>query len=83
VKLFKNGELVVEGGGAAVLGTPCNALKALHTLLERLPSHGPLEPGELITTGSLTTSMAVAPGETWSTRILGLPLPGLTLTFTA
>jgi 2-oxo-3-hexenedioate decarboxylase len=82
VTLFKNGEPLAAGGGANVLGSPLNALAHLAGLLTSLPDHPPLEPGELITTGTLTDALPVSPGETWSTRIEGLELAGTTLRFT-
>ena len=42
----------------------------------------PLAAGEIVTTGVLTDAHSVSPGETWSTEIAGLPLPGLRITFT-
>ena len=36
-----------------------------------------LAPGEIVTTGTLTRAFPVSAGERWSTRIDGLPLPGL------
>jgi 2-oxo-3-hexenedioate decarboxylase len=81
VSLQKDGSTVAEGGGELVLGSPLNALGHLVALLETLPEHPPLEAGELITTGTLTAALPVAPGETWSTRIEGLDLPGLSVAF--
>jgi 2-oxo-3-hexenedioate decarboxylase len=45
------------------------------------PIAPPLEPGELISTGSLTGAFAVASGETWTTELSGLPLDGLRVGF--
>ena len=33
-------------------------------------------------TGTITDAHPVRPGESWSTRLQGLPLPGLSLRFT-
>jgi 2-oxo-3-hexenedioate decarboxylase len=81
ISLLKNGSLAAEGGGELGLGSPLNALAHIIEVLETLPGHPPLEAGELITTGTLTAALPVAPGETWSTRIEGLPLPGFELRF--
>ncbi len=81
ISLVKEGSLAAEGGGALVLGSPLKALAHLVEVLATLADHPPLEAGELVTTGTLTTALPVAPGETWSTRIEGLPLPGMTLRF--
>ena len=43
------------------------------------PLGRPLQPGDIITTGTVTRAFPVAPGERWSTQMTGLPLPGLEL----
>jgi 2-oxo-3-hexenedioate decarboxylase len=37
--------------------------------------------GEIVTTGTLTPALPVRGGETWSTRLAGIELPGLALRF--
>jgi 2-oxo-3-hexenedioate decarboxylase len=81
-RLLNNGELVSEGGGEVVLGSPLNALAHLIEVVGALPDHPRLTAGEIVTTGTLTAAMPVAAGETWSTEIEGLPLQGLRLRFT-
>jgi 2-oxo-3-hexenedioate decarboxylase len=81
IVLLRDGSPVAEGGGALVLGSPLNALAHLIDVLDGLPDHPRLQAGELITTGTLTAALPVAAGETWSTRVQGLPLPGLALDF--
>jgi 2-keto-4-pentenoate hydratase len=57
-----DGELVATGTGAAVLGGPA---RAVAWLAERLGENGRrLEPGELVSTGSLTEAVPVAAGTT-------------------
>ncbi len=76
------GSSVVDRGvGANVLGTPLLALVHLVEVLAAQPDAPPLAAGEIVTTGVITDAHPVAAGETWSTEIDGLPLPGLTLTF--
>jgi 2-oxo-3-hexenedioate decarboxylase len=83
IELSCNGEPVRTGGGRLVLGSPLEALNYLVQVLAELPEHPPLLPGEIITTGTLTDAMPVQPGQTWSTRIDGLPpLEGFELTLT-
>jgi 2-oxo-3-hexenedioate decarboxylase len=78
---LRQGERVVDRGvGANVLGSPLLALGHLVRLLSNHP-WAPLAPGELVTTGVLTDAHPVGPGQTWTTEISGLPLPGLSLTF--
>jgi 2-oxo-3-hexenedioate decarboxylase len=81
VALSRNGEVIDRGVGANVLDGPLNALRHLITLLKDDKSNPPVAAGEIITTGSLTRAFAIAPGETWSTEIQGLPLSGVSLTF--
>jgi 2-oxo-3-hexenedioate decarboxylase len=72
--------VAAEGGGDLVLGSPLNALAYLVRTLASLPEHPPLEKGELVTTGTLTTALPVQPGQTWFTRLHGLAgFEGLTL----
>jgi len=77
VELSRGGELIDRGVGANVLGSPLLALGYLLDLLKGQP----LAAGEIVTTGVLTDAHPVAPGERWSTRFSGLPLPGLAVEF--
>jgi 2-oxo-3-hexenedioate decarboxylase len=77
------GEAVVERGlGSNVLGSPLLALGHLVGLLRDQPEAPPLAAGEIVSTGTLTDAHPVAPGEIWRTEISGIPLRGLTLSFT-
>jgi 2-oxo-3-hexenedioate decarboxylase len=80
-QLYRGSELVDRGVAANVLGSPLLALQHLVELLARQGAE-PLRPGELVSTGVITDAHAVKPGESWSTRIDGLPLAGLALEFT-
>jgi 2-oxo-3-hexenedioate decarboxylase len=42
----------------------------------------PLQAGELVTTGTLTQALPIRAGETWSTRLEGIDLPGIALVMT-
>ena len=77
VELFKGEEKIDRGVGANVLDSPLLALGHLVALLKERP----LAAGEIVTTGVITDAHPVTPGETWSTRLSGLPLAGLTLDF--
>jgi len=81
IRLYRNGVPLREGGGELVLGSPLKALAHAIRLLDSLPGHPPIEAGEIVTTGTLTDAMPVAAGETWSTRIYGLPINGIALRF--
>ena len=80
--LLKCGVRQIEGVGANVLGSPAYALGFLADLLARQAFMQPLAAGEVISTGTITDALPVKPGETWSPEITGLPLQGLTITFT-
>lgn len=77
VVLTKNGREVDRGRGANVLDSPFLALLHLVSILEP----GSLKAGEVVSTGTLTDAHPIAPGETWSTHLAGLPLQGLELRF--
>jgi 2-oxo-3-hexenedioate decarboxylase len=81
VELLKEGRVVDRGVGANVLDSPLLALGHLVEALARQPGAAPLAAGEIISTGTLTDAHPVRPGETWSTRLSGLPIPGLTVRF--
>jgi 2-oxo-3-hexenedioate decarboxylase len=81
IKLRKDGEPVAQGGGDLVLGSPLNALRHLIEVLDDLSDHPPLAAGEIVTTGTLTRALPIAPDQSWSTRIQGLGLPGFRVRF--
>jgi 2-oxo-3-hexenedioate decarboxylase len=81
VALRKGDAVAAEGSGANVLDSPLLALAHLVDVLARLPQFPPLAAGEVVTTGTLTSALLVAPGETWSTTLSGIALPGLAITF--
>jgi 2-oxo-3-hexenedioate decarboxylase len=83
VELSRNGAPVERGVGSNVLDSPLLALGYLVGVLSRQPDAPPLAAGEIVTTGTITDAHPVQPGETWSTRLHGLPLPGLTVSFTS
>jgi 2-oxo-3-hexenedioate decarboxylase len=82
VTLKKNGTVADRGVGANALGHPASALAHLAAVLSRQPQFEPIAAGEIITTGTLTAAMPIKPGEVWSSEYEGLPVTGLTLTFT-
>ena len=81
VALYRDGELIDRGSGANVLGSPLSALKHLVALLADDPFNPPLQSGEIVSTGTLTRAFPVASGETWTTELKGIPLSGVSLTF--
>jgi 2-keto-4-pentenoate hydratase len=81
ISLARNGEVQAQGGGANVLDSPLLAAAHLLSLLQQQPHLEPLRAGEIVTTGTLTAALAIGPGETWSTALSGLDLPGLRVEF--
>lgn len=81
VDLYQNGRLVDSGKGSNVLGSPMSALRHLAELLAKDDHNQPLHPGEIVTTGTLTRALSIRNGDTWSTKISGIDLPGLNVSF--
>ena len=82
VALRKDGELIDQGIGANVLGSPLLALAFLTQILSVQKESPLLDAGEIISTGTLTDAHPVAPGERWSTDFHGFAVRGLELAFT-
>lgn len=81
IDLYCNGALADRGCAANVLDGPLSALRHLVGLLAHDPVNPPLKAGEIVTTGTLTRALPVAPGEIWHTRLSGVPLDGIRLRF--
>jgi 2-oxo-3-hexenedioate decarboxylase len=78
-RLSKNGELVEQGGGKNVLGSPALCLVEFVAAVPAQRGVEPLRPGELISTGSTTAAPPVAPGERWTMEVDSLNLSPLTV----
>jgi 2-keto-4-pentenoate hydratase len=81
VVLRRGGLEVDHGVGGNVLGSPLVALAHLVQVLADQPGAPPLSASEIVTTGVITDAYPVVAGETWTTEIRGLPLPGLRVAF--
>jgi 2-keto-4-pentenoate hydratase len=81
VALSREGKQEATGGGANVLDTPLLAFAYLAETLGKQARFAPVQAGEIVTTGTLTAPRSVSPGETWTTRLDGIDLPGLSITF--
>jgi 2-keto-4-pentenoate hydratase len=77
ITLSRDGDIVDQGVGANVLDGPVQALRHLVEVLGHDRLNPPLRVGEIVTTGTLTRAFPASPGETWSTKIEGIDLPGL------
>jgi 2-keto-4-pentenoate hydratase len=82
VELLKAGATMDRGIASNVLDSPLLALGHFVAVLATQPEAAPLAAGEMVSTGTITDAHPVRPGETWSTRLRGLPLPGLSIDFT-
>ena len=82
VTLRRAGKVIDEGVAANVLDSPLFALGHLAELLAIQSEFEPLAAGDLVTTGTMTDAHPVKPGESWSTEIEGIALPGLSIHFT-
>ncbi len=82
ITLERNGTDQDTGRAGNVLnGGPLSALRHLSELLAISPGSPPLAAGEIISTGTLTRALPIEPGETWSTRLAGVPLEGISVRF--
>jgi 2-oxo-3-hexenedioate decarboxylase len=78
VQLSKDGQVVQEGSGRNSLGSPALCLAELASAVARRGAE-PLAAGDLVSSGTLTESLPIAPGQTWTAALEGLDLPPLTL----
>jgi len=78
--LSRDGVEIDRGRGTNVLGGPLAALGHFVTALDKMSGER-LKPGDIVTTGTVTRAFPVKAGETWSTRLIDLPLPGLRIAF--
>ena len=83
IALFKNGQQVDSGSGGVVLDGPLDALRVWTQAMLAQPQRWAIEPGAIVTTGTLTDAWPMAPGERWETRLSDERLPGLMLHTTA
>ena len=82
IDLKRNGTVMDHGRAANVLDGPLSALRHLIELLAAENDSPPLAAGEIVTTGTLTRALPIAPGETWTTELFGVALPGLSVRLT-
>ena len=81
IELSRNGALMERGKAPNVLDGPLSALRHLVELLARDSVNPPVAAGEIVTTGTVTRAFQVKAGESWSTRLYGLPLDGIAIRF--
>jgi 2-oxo-3-hexenedioate decarboxylase len=78
-----DGRHIETAKGSNVLGSPLSAITHLLSVLAKQHDHAPLQAGEMVTTGTITTAQSVRAGETWRSELQGIALPGLTVEFAA
>jgi 2-oxo-3-hexenedioate decarboxylase len=81
VELYCDGKLMERGHGSNVLEGPLSAMRYIVDLLARDPDNPPLAASEIISTGTLTRALPVKAGETWTTKLKGIDLEGVSLRF--
>lgn len=69
--IHRNGEPVVHSAGAAALGHPARSVAWLATRLDQLGT--PLQPGDIVLSGSLGVSIPVGKGDIFTVETHGLP----------
>ena len=79
LQLLRNGEPAEQGGGRNSLRSPALCVAELASATSRRAGAERLAAGELISSGTLTESRLIAPGEVWTATVDGLALPTLTL----
>jgi 2-oxo-3-hexenedioate decarboxylase len=83
IELSRDGAAIDTGHAANVLGGPVSALRHLVQAIASDPEAAPLLPGDVITTGTVTRAFPVMAGECWTTRVTGIALPGMDVSFCA
>jgi 2-keto-4-pentenoate hydratase len=81
IEIYCDGQLMDRGHASNVLGGPLSAVRHLVELLSSDPNDPPLAAGEIVATGTLTRALPVKAGETWTTKLKGAGLEGISLRF--
>ena len=79
IALANHGRTVDEGQGNFVLDGPLDALRLWVDAMHAQASRWPIEPGHVVTTGTLTDAWPMQPGDRWTTTLSEPRLPGLEL----
>jgi 2-oxo-3-hexenedioate decarboxylase len=81
VRLLRNNEMVEEGAAKNALKSPVLCVAELGEALKRRGGET-LQAGDVISTGTLTTSLPIAAGDVWIASLSGIPPSSLTLRIT-
>ncbi len=79
IDLNRDGIAMDTGHATNVLGGPISALRHLVQAIAQDGEAAPLQPGDMITTGTVTRAFPVLPGERWTTHVSGIDMPGFEL----
>lgn len=71
----------MQGHATDVLDGPLHAVRFLLREIAKMPGASAIQPGEIVTTGTLTDAGPIAPDETWTARFDGIDLPQISITF--
>jgi 2-oxo-3-hexenedioate decarboxylase len=74
IDLLCDGVVGDRSRASFVLDGPISAIRYLLDVLAGQPDHPPLAAGEIVTTGTLTRALPMAPGQTWTTQLRGVAL---------
>ena len=81
VRVLRNNELVEEGAAKNALKSPALCVGELFEAMTRRGGET-LQPGDVISTGTLTTSLPMTAGDVWIASLNGIPPSSLTLRVT-
>jgi 2-oxo-3-hexenedioate decarboxylase len=79
VSLHQGARHVESGDATIVLDGPLNALRLWVDAMAEHSPQWPIEPGHLVTTGTITDAQPLQPGQQWHTELSDERLPGLRL----
>ena len=79
LQLSRNGEPAETGSGRNSLRSPALCVGELAAAVSRRADVEALAAGDLISSGTLTESKRIAPGDVWTATVEGITLPELTL----
>ena len=81
IALSCNSKLCELGHGTNVLGSPLKAVLHLISVLANQSLTMPIQAGEIVTTGTLTSAFTINAGQVWSACLNGISLPELNIHF--
>ncbi len=81
ITLACNSKLCEVGHGSNVLGSPLLAVGHLISVLANQSRAMPIQAGEIVTTGTLTSAFTISAGQVWSASLNGISLPALNIHF--